>query len=58
MYSTYTMKYHGNITWIFLLKLKIFTNVKITFYDDISKVKLMTVNTEIANKFKRVYLTF
>lgn len=52
------MKYHGNITWIFLLKLKIFTNMKITFYDDISKVKLMTVNTDIANKIKLVYLTF
>lgn len=32
--------------------------MKITFYDDISKVKLMTVNTEIVNKIKRVYLTF
>lgn len=58
MYSRYTMKYHGNITWIFLVKLKIFTNMKITFYDDISKVKLMTVNTEIVNKIKLVYLTF
>lgn len=30
--------------------------MKIAFNDDISKVELMTVNTEIVNKIKLVYL--
>lgn len=52
------MKYYGNIIWIFFVKLKIFINMKIIFYDDILKVKLMIVNIEIVNKIKFVYLMF